>query len=969
MKSECHQSIVACCLRRLLFLVCCFSLTPLGALAAPGDNNPGAAPLPTSAVASDSQAPTADGKAVLAAPGQTGTLFGLIYDSGTKQSLSGVRVKIAKTSFETYTDHDGMFYFTDLPAGDVVVKVSYVGYPEQTLTKTITAGVKTRLDLDLAAAAVAGAPAAAAGSAVARSLNAQRAAQSLTSVVASDSHASMSDRNSAESLQRVAGVDIARDKGEGRFAIIRGLDPIYIGVSMNGMRMSSAEKASRESALDVLPPNLTSSLEVEKVTTPDMETDSIGGTNILTHTGTEQDGSFGMVTAGGRYAHAGDEKGGYTTAANYGTNQLLGGKLALAVAVGADERKYDMPAEPETTVWSQEISPTDGQEHWILGGQDFRDYHGARWRQGASISLDYKLSDTSKVWLRWVDAAYLERNNMWLTEFNFGAGTVQALTDTSASVTLPKNDILKEEQQITNNKRLSSTVGGYEGKFGAFTDTLTAAYTTGKYTRPTLIAAFANTATTGISYDFLTPWNNQVRQTSGPSISDPASYAFSTKSGYSDTTSNMHEKSVRDDLRYDFTPGGLPAFLKVGVEVRDKDNNLDGFKENITSLPWSLNSGTIFPGNDPRFDTGGFTDFRIRPEVVQSFYLNQADYGQTLNANTTYGGAFKAQEDIAAAYAMGGITLGKLKILAGDRLEYTHFWIQGWQSDATTGVLSPVVYDNDYSKALPAVILTYEVDPNTVARASFSTTLARPDYSVTAPGRAINDVAQTVTQGNPQLPPLTADNYDASIEHYIKGLGAISGGVFYKTIENFSYLSAAGTDPATGYLLTTYLGGKSAWVYGAELDWSQRFTSLPGLLSGLGAKVSGIDGQSEAQYPTRPGEKIPFTGFAKEQANVGLTYEQKGLKAGVSMHYHGKRLESGSTLGQNATQDQYEAKHRTVDANLSYTFKHRWQIYSTGTNLNGEPLKEYYGGTGSLTRIQTYEDYGWSVESGVKFFF
>ena len=158
-------------------------------------------------------------------------------------------------------------------------------------------------------------------------------------------------------------------------------------------------------------------------------------------------------------------------------------------------------------------------------------------------------------------------------------------------------------------------------------------------------------------------------------------------------------------------------------------------------------------------------------------------------------------------------------------------------------------------------------------------------------------------------------------------------------------------------------------MYGVEVDWSQRFTFLPGIFSGLGAKISGIDGQSQAQYPTRPGERIPFTGFAKEQANLGLTYEEKGFKAGVSLHYHGKRLESGSTIGANATQDQYEAAHATVDANASYTYKHRWQVYINGTNLNSEPLKEYYGGTGSLLRIQTYEEYGWSLESGVKFCF
>jgi TonB-dependent receptor len=244
--------------------------------------------------------------------------------------------------------------------------------------------------------------------------------------------------------------------------------------------------------------------------------------------------------------------------------------------------------------------------------------------------------------------------------------------------------------------------------------------------------------------------------------------------------------------------------------------------------------------------------------------------------------------------------------------------------------------------------------------------LARPDYSDTAPGRSINDSAQTVSQGNPSLPPLTAINWDASIEHYYAHLGAASLAVFYKSIKNFAYLSQAGRDPSTGYLLTTYLNGPSADVFGLEFNWHQDLTFLPPALKGFGITLSGILGGSQASYPIRPGEKIPFAGFAKKGGNAAVTYDRGGLHLRLAAHYHGKRLESGSTIGTDATQDQYEDSFYTVDFGSSYKFSEHWQIYLDGSNLTNAPLKEYYGGTGSLKRIQTFEQYGWAAESGIR---
>jgi TonB-dependent receptor len=901
-----------------------------------------------------------------------GSIAGRVTDASSKLALANVRVSVAGTKLETFTDRSGHYVLASVPAGPVTVTFGYVGYADLTVPATVVAGQATPVDAVFGAEnkVVSMAALTVTGDAVgtARAMNEERAAPALTEVVAADAIGQLPNKNVAEALEWAPGVEIARDKGEGRYVNILGLDPIYVGVSMNDIRMSTSEKGSREAALDTISSSMIASMDVNLVNMPYMESDDMGGSvDIHTPTGLDQSGTAISIAGGGNYAHQEDMHGGYNGAVNYATSTLDDGRLAIAIDASTDYRPFTAYTTPSTG-WAQVKSPTSGLLDWIDSSQDFRHYDVKRWREALNLALDYKLSDTSKVWFRFFTTDYTERDNQWLTTFPFGSGTVTALTNTSATVTIKAGGIIKSEAQIANNKREGSLVGGFEDRFGPWTNRVTTAYTTGKYTRPTPTIAFANTTATAVTYTFDGPYNPTVAQVSGPPVDSPSSYAFSTKSSYSNTTADMHEETVRDDLRDDFELGELPAGIQVGAEYRDKNNDENTFKEAITSAPWTLTGNTL-PGDDVEDTAGGFPDLRIDPRAVQGFYLNQNQYGQTLTPSTTYGGAFQALEDIVSAYAMGDLKVGQLKITAGARAEQTHFWISGWQQDSTTGAITPVVYQHNYGDFLPAVILAYEIDPHTIARASWTYSLSRPDYSGTVPGRTVNDLAQTVTQGNPALPPLQAVNWDASIEHYYAPLGRASITVFDKQITNFAYQAQSGIDPTTGYELTTYYSAPRAWIYGATVDWSQRLSFLPGILSGLGLEANALLGDSQVTYPTRPGETLPFVGFAKKSGNAAVTYDYRGLHLQAAINYHGVRMESGSVIGVNATQDQYEDSYYTIDVGTSYAFDDHWEIYLNGANLNNAPLKEYYGGTGSLKRLQTWEAYGWSADGGIRWRF
>ncbi|MGF7152022.1 TonB-dependent receptor [Sphingomonas zeicaulis] len=121
-----------------------------------------------------------------------------------------------------------------------------------------------------------------------------------------------------------------------------------------------------------------------------------------------------------------------------------------------------------------------------------------------------------------------------------------------------------------------------------------------------------------------------------------------------------------------------------------------------------------------------------------------------------------------------------------------------WDSDndfsriVTTNSLERT-QEGEYSNLLPAIDFQIEPMDNVVARASYSRTLARPDYgnlfasqSANGPNRptALGGVA-TGSQGNTNLKPLVSDNFDISLEYYYARSSYVSVGFFAKKVKNF----------------------------------------------------------------------------------------------------------------------------------------------------------------------------------------
>ncbi|MFZ4464519.1 MAG: SusC/RagA family TonB-linked outer membrane protein [Bacteroidales bacterium] len=93
--------------------------------------------------------------AMTAALGQTGTVSGVVKDKSTGETMPGANVIIKGTLIGAVTNFDGLFVIENVPAGEVQVDASFIGYIVQSIKTSVNAGKTTTLNFNLESDAVA----------------------------------------------------------------------------------------------------------------------------------------------------------------------------------------------------------------------------------------------------------------------------------------------------------------------------------------------------------------------------------------------------------------------------------------------------------------------------------------------------------------------------------------------------------------------------------------------------------------------------------------------------------------------------------------------------------------------------------------------------------------------------------------------------------------------------------------------
>jgi TonB-dependent receptor len=880
------------------------------------------------------------GAQAVAAATKTGTIAGRVTDGVTGSPLPGAKVVVEGAASETSTDREGNFRLDAVPAGSRTLVVSYLGHRDQRIDVSVTAGTTKAVQVEMKDAQFSESVTVAAGlirDAEERALNQQKTAPNITNVVSADQIGRFPDQNAAETTQRIPGISIQRDQGEGRYVIVRGTEPRLNSMLIDGERIPSPDPSVRQVALDVIPSDLLQSIEVSKALTPDMDGDAIGGSvNLVMKQAPEKFRLLAAAAGGYNRSLSSYDQDNFSVTTG---RRFNGGKVGVIGSASATNNARG----------NQDFEPTYTSTQG-LAGLDIRDYTVHRDRYGATGAVDFKTTPDAAfvirgVYNRFTDDHELRRR---LRENVSSSRIDRELRDRTHIEQI--GSLAFSGQQVLGRAELDYKVNGaYSSQFDPLTVTTTF--------RQSKVTFAPNVTATSIDPD-----NIQAN----PQNENLASYTFNSQiraTNFAQDRDAVAQANLRLPLQ---ASNDVATFVKFGVKYRDKRRSRDRNESTLTTAATLRLTDFLDTGFNPssfldgRYDVGDF--------IGQDAALNLPNAATMTSVRNHARDAeeYFAGERVSSAYAMAEIYAGsKLFILPGVRYEYTSSDYQGntvlFSPSGAYFSTQPVTGDHNYGVPLPDVHVRYAITPETNLRLALTRSLARPNYYDLVPYRAQDDSASTLALGNPTLKPTKSWNLDFMAERYLKSVGLLSAGVFYKRLEDYIYVYTFGqTLGDTVYQTTQPLNGEAASIRGLELAMQNRFTKLPSPWDGFGLFANYTFTDSSAAFPGRTGEKASLPGQSRHVGNVSLSYEKGGFSGRVSINFHGSYIDQ---VGASSTLDRFYDTHKQLDASISRSLTPRLRLFLDALNLTNAPLRYYQGDTNHPLQE---EHYRWWLNFGVK---
>ena len=892
--------------------------------------------------------------AMAAAPtssSQDGSIRGRVLNASGR-AISGAAVVLKPGNTTVVTDREGFFTARELPAGTYTAEVNYLGMEKFTQSIQVEAGHSSLLNVklhEIASMVVEVSDSRVTGEVEA--LNQAKNSMEILNILPAEVIKSLPNANVADAIGRLPSVSLERDEGEGKYVQVRGLEPRFTSVSINGVRIPSAESGVRQIKLDGFPSDLLGTIELHKTVSADLEGDAIGGAvNLLTKNA--PDG--GMSTIGYEGGYNSQSGGRYNTQMEGTFAQRYLPNNALGVVFGAT---YDRNGR---TINDIEPSPSvvtlpGGAQPTVFTANNEQLYRYDRKRYGAAGGLDYRLDDNSSIYLKGFYSKFKNFGDKWVTTVTGGDFLTPTTTDVNGGYTgsVGNRRPIEETYSITAGGKhdLGSAILDYKLSISHASQDV-AGQIKASYTGPS--AGFQVDSSNG-NYPQLTPLG-------GVNFQDPTQWKvskISTTDEASETRANAFE--VNSLFPYE---GGL---LKVGLKYRDEDKNSTA-NDHAYKAKKGQPALTLDQALDP-FSSAGFYGghYQMGPMgalyTIQNFFLaNPASF--TNNAGDDRAGndpnIWDAKEKVTAVYVKNTSQLASAQLEYGVRFERTStsFTANQINTDTSGDYLStqPIAGSKDYSNLLPSVSWRYEIDKDTILRAVYGWAIGRPDYGQLVPSLTINnDVAtKEIDAGNPDLKPTKGVNYDFIFERYLPSVGILSAGVFYKDLTDPIYAGSSTMIVGgiyDGYKQVKPINGPKANIFGFELAWRQHLGFLPGAWAGLGIDTNYTHTTSKATFDPTTGRSgtAALQRTAPNTANFGLTYDWSGFSFRVAASYNSAMIftynyQDGADGGLNGPNgDTYIYAHTQIDAQASYTFKNGLKLLLSGLNLNNEVFGFYNG--------------------------
>ncbi len=946
----------------------------------------------------------------------SGFIAGRILDSADGSPLPGANVLVKGTLLGASTDLQGRFRISNIPPGTITVRVSYLGYESAEQQVSVSTGVTATLEVRLSQTAVTvqGVTVTAQLKGQQEAINQQVSSNSIVNVVSQERIRELPDQNAAESIARLPGISVVRDGGEAQKVIIRGLDPKFNNITINGEKVPSTDLVDRSVDLSAVSSDMLAGIEVYKSPTPDRDGDALGGT-INFAMKKAPDELFGDVRVQGGYNALEKDYGNYRTSVNLSKRFLDNG---LGVVVTGSVQRANRGSDGQNNSYSIPYDPASGE---LITYRDDKmklsDRREIRKRYGSSAVLDFNAG---------------ENHSFFVT--GFWSRTDRNEERRIEEINTRDNRLIYDYQDHTIGTRIYSV--GLDGKHLFFLPLIGpldlnwhAASSESNQENPfDLETTFRQTG--GLNALVTDQGPDALMASVTPDLSQTTLYDMTFSS------SNLLDKNQTLQLNaktaYNF--GNLVSgSLKFGgkLTMKARYRNHDQILSNTTM--WTGLGVDIF--NKP---SAFYRSFDLMPDVnhriLMSNFFSQDDLispflrgqypswptlggssihdfwdnmhhlvtsrGALFDTSMTAAGdaqvvaeSYNAHEDILAGYGMTELNIGpNLMIVPGLRYEQTknnYKGVYGTNIISSEDIPSIVrvrdsTGDRTYGTYLPMVQARVSILDQMNIRVSAARTLSRPNFYDLVPYQIVSTsgTVATINEGNPDLLPVTAWNYDVYLSLFNQ-YGLFTVGWFSKKVDNVSYIrtSYITSGKYKGYQLTQPVNAADpSTVYGGEVEVQANLTLLPSPFDGIvvSGNLSVLKSRTvvprfyveNKRIPTPPFlivnvvdtvRELPMPGQANLMANFTIGYERQGFSGRLSLVYQGKSL---AVIGTRAETDGYVNPYYRWDLALQQKLYGGLSVFLNVNNLSSVTERS------SNERYLTTElYYGWTTDFGIRYKF
>jgi TonB-dependent receptor len=824
----------------------------------------------------------------------------------------------------------------------------------------------------------------------------------------------MPDLNLAEAIQRVPGVAIVREGGEGRQISLRGLDASFTRVTLNGMEVpastggldsSGGINRGRGFDFNVFPAELFARIDINKSILASIEEGGVAGAvEMYTARPLDNPGLRGSVLLQGGYNDLSDESDPRLTATVSTTNEA--GTLGFMVSAAQMGRnsfqdgfgtvRWAQPDRPfggnETTLSDAELNST-----WFprLPRQD--SFRHDQERLGIASTLQFRPNDRLDLGLNFVYSKFDAQTNSYNAFGQFrrsGPWGYPNITPTGVTVaregtgqyavagTFEGVALRTESRQADDTTEFNQLTADFDYEIS---DKLTLSGMVGHATSAYEDLLFrANIETLdpniGFSYDF-TADPDVAAIHYDLDVTDPNNFVLQDNELLQRNLVDRTNDTARLDLDWFF---GVGHSVRFGAIYNDREVDSRQFLQVAPPPDVPLASiSDVF-----RFvDSGGYGSGTELDFLVLNFDRAKEAYGFGNFAPFRGPGraTWEVTEETVGGYAEYNlVTLVRnhgLRFNAGVRYVETTTDATGW---LTSDI--PNTESNSYGNFLPSLNVAYDARTDLVLRAGVSRTMTRPSLSSLAPLKSYSDVNFTVTGGNSQLEPLVSDNVDLGLEWYFTEQAVFGVALFYKDVESF--ISSPTTEgplrpedrPAVAAVYPTQpalLDPSLIWTYrtaantdgtrleGLEIAYQQTFKGLPGFWKNFGfvGNYTFVDAETTVTRSSQD-VTVPLEGLSENSWNATLYYEVPRWGARVSANNRDDYITNN--LGSNGNVSEATTGPARWDMSAFWHLNDAFSLTLEGINLTDEVERLYTTGDGTMNLIREINYSGRQVFLGMR---